>query len=99
MTNLVTLPSQPVAFIAIDKVKGQAQMAGKENQIDVLDWSWSKTQAIDVQKEGGRTGQATSSNLVFIKPVDLSSPVLARALVKSDHLGNAVLTLVKTGNA
>ena len=96
-TNLITVPSQPVAFIAIDKVQGQAQMSGKENQIDVLDWSWSKSQSIDVQKEGGRTGQATASNLTFIKPVDLSTPVLARLLVKSEHVANAVLSLVKTG--
>jgi type VI secretion system secreted protein Hcp len=97
MTNLISVPAQPVAFILLDKVQGQAQMAGKENHIDVLDWSWSKSQSVDVQKEGGRAGRATASNLTFIKPVDLATPVLARLLVKSEHVATAVLSLIKTG--
>jgi len=86
--------STPVAFIAIDQVQGES--AVKDDQIDVLGWSWNLQQPADTRVEAGANGKAFANNLTFTKPVDKATPALLRYLLKCTHLKTAVLSTIKT---
>jgi len=88
-----------------DQIKGESIDDGKDNnskplkdQIDILAWSWSGTQAGTTHNStGGGSGKASFSDIAITKYVDLSSNEIVKHLANGKHIPTATLTVRKAG--
>lgn len=85
-------------MLEITDVKGESQVAGYEDQIDVVDWDWSMTQSgISHLGSGSGAGRVTVQDLMVVKYVDSATHALMRACCNGKHFPKAKLTVRKAG--
>lgn len=88
-------------FLKIDgarqgAIKGEAQDASHQDEIDVLAWSWGME---GNYLHGQPTGKTAVRELKLAKRVDRASTALMAALRSNEVLKEAVLTVRKAGGA
>jgi type VI secretion system secreted protein Hcp len=86
------------AFLKLGDIKGESVSKGKEEQIDVLAWSWGLSQSGTLHMgSGGGAGKVNVQDLNFTKYVDAATPNLIKACCDGKHIDEAVLTFRKAG--
>jgi type VI secretion system secreted protein Hcp len=84
----------------MDPLKGESQVKGFEDQIQVLAWSWGLSQTGTTHHgTGGGAGKVNVQDLSFTHFVDTSSPRLVEACCKGTHYDEATLTMRKAGGS
>jgi type VI secretion system secreted protein Hcp len=79
-------------------VKGESQVKGFEDQIQVLAWSWGMSQTGTTHHgSGGGAGKVNVQDLSFTHYVDTSTPTLILACCKGTHYEKVTLTMRKAG--
>jgi len=91
-------------FLKMLPLKGEAQDQDHKWEIEVLAWSWGKSQtgATHSGPSGGAsdTGRKVSiQDLIFTHNVDLASSDLDKACCLGQHFRDALLTVRKAGGA
>lgn len=85
-------------FLKLGALKGESQVKGFEDQIQVLAWSWGMSQTGTTHHgTGGGAGKVNVQDLSFTHYVDSSSPPLMLACCKGTHYEEATLTMRKAG--
>ena len=85
-------------FLKVGDVKGEAQVKGFEDQIQILAWSWGMSQSGTTHiGAGGGAGKVNVQDLSFTHYVDSSSPTLMQACCTGKHFPDATLTMRKAG--
>jgi type VI secretion system secreted protein Hcp len=85
-------------FLQLGKLKGESQVKGFEDQIQVLAWSWGLSQTGTTHHgTGGGAGKVNVQDLSFTHYVDASSPPIILACCKGTHYEEATLTMRKAG--
>lgn len=85
-------------FLKLGDLKGESQVKGFEDQIQVLAWSWGMSQTGTTHiGQGGGAGKVNVQDLSFTHYVDSSSPSLMLACCKGTHYKDATLTARKAG--
>jgi type VI secretion system secreted protein Hcp len=88
------------AFLKLGDIKGESAVKGKEDQIDVLAWSWGLSQSGTLHMgHGGGAGKVNVQDLSFTKYVDAATPNLFKACCDGKHFDEAVLTFRKAGGS
>jgi type VI secretion system secreted protein Hcp len=86
------------AFLKLGALKGESQVKGFENQIQVLAWSWGMSQSGTTHHgTGGGAGKVNVQDLSFTHYVDSATPPLVLACCKGTHYEEATLTQRKAG--
>lgn len=83
-----------------DKIKGETQDAAqsKNNDIDVLAWSWGLSQSGTTHMgSGSGGGKVNVQDMSFTKYVDTSSHAIALACANGTHIPKCVLLCRKAG--
>jgi type VI secretion system secreted protein Hcp len=79
-------------------LKGEAQSHGREDEIDVLSWSWGLSQNGTMhQPAGGGAGKASVQDLRVTKYVDAATPNLVLACLAGTQFQRATLTCLRIG--
>ncbi|MGH8175984.1 MAG: Hcp family type VI secretion system effector [Steroidobacter sp.] len=85
-------------FLKLGALKGESQVKGFEDQIQVLAWSWGMSQPGTTHHgTGGGAGKVNVQDLSFTHYVDAASPSLMLACCKGSHYDEATLTMRKAG--
>jgi type VI secretion system secreted protein Hcp len=85
-------------FLKVGDVKGESQVKGFEDQIQVLAWSWGMSQSGTTHiGAGGGAGKVNVQDLSFTHYVDAASPTLMHACCTGKHFPDATLTMRKAG--
>jgi type VI secretion system secreted protein Hcp len=85
-------------FLKLGALKGESQVKGFEDQIQVLAWSWGMSQSGTTHHgTGGGAGKVNVQDLSFTHFLDASSPSLMLACCKGTHYPEATLTMRKAG--
>ncbi|MBK1718448.1 Hcp family type VI secretion system effector [Thiocystis violacea] len=85
-------------LLDIDGIPGESKIAGFEEKIDVLAWSWGESNAGTFHTGGGGgAGKVNVQDLSCTKYVDIASPVLLLNCATGEHIDKAVLTVRKAG--
>ena len=85
-------------FLKLGDLKGESQVKGFEDQIQVLAWSWGMSQTGTTHHgSGGGAGKVNVQDLSFTHFVDASSPSIMLACCKGTHYKEATLTARKAG--
>lgn len=85
-------------FLKLGALKGESQVKGYEEQIQILAWSWGMSQSGTTHHgTGGGAGKVNVQDLSFTHYVDSSSPPLMLACCKGTHYPEATLTMRKAG--
>ena len=85
-------------FLKVGDVKGETQVKGFEDQIQVLAWSWGMSQSGTTHiGAGGGAGKVNVQDLSFTHYVDSASPTLMQACCTGKHFPDATLTMRKAG--
>ncbi|WP_276570243.1 Hcp family type VI secretion system effector [Thiocystis minor] len=85
-------------LLDIDGIPGESKIAGFEDKIDVLAWSWGESNAGTFHTGGGGgAGKVNVQDLSFTKYVDIATPVLMLSCATGEHIEKAVLTVRKAG--
>jgi len=91
---VIGLPLQSHAgynmFLSLSGISGEAI----NNLIAVNSFSTGVAVPVSIGAGGISAGKATFTNVTIIKPLDLSSPVLALDCANGTHIATAVLTVV-----
>lgn len=86
------------AFLKLGDIKGESVAKGKEEQIDILAWSWGLSQSGTLHMgSGGGAGKVNVQDISFTKYVDSATPNLIKACCDGKHFDEAVLTFRKAG--
>lgn len=83
-------------LLKIDGIKGESQVKGHKDEIEVLSWSWGQSTGT-ARTTKGRQAAACITDLNFMKQVDASSPSLIMNGVVGEVAPTAVLTLLRSG--
>ncbi len=84
--------------LKVDGIEGESKIAGHEDEIDVLAWSWGMTQPGSMHiGGGGGSGKVNMEDLSLTKYVDKASVDLIRKCCNGVHLTEATLTVRKSG--
>lgn len=87
-------------FLKLSGVTGESQDHGHQDEIEVLRWEWSITQASSMHSgSGGGAGKATVNDLSFDHYLDRSSPTLLKYCLGGRHIANARLVVRKGGGS
>src|ERR1044071_481756 len=85
-------------FLKLASVKGESQVKGFEDQIQILAWSWGMSQTGTTHHgSGGGAGKVNVQDLSFTHYVDSATPGLILACCKGTHYDEATLTMRKAG--
>lgn len=87
-------------FMKIEEpaVKGESQVKGFEDQLQVLAWSWGMSQTGTTHHgSGGGAGKVNVQDMSFTHYVDSATPTLILACCKGTHYGKVTLTMRKAG--
>jgi len=87
--------SEVDAFLKIDGIDGESTVAGHEDEIDILAWSWQMS--APSLNLGAGAGRAIVRPLIVTKYTDKSSPHISLALLNGSHIPNATITVKKSG--
>jgi type VI secretion system secreted protein Hcp len=86
------------SFLKLGNLKGESQVKGFEDQIQVLAWSWGLTQTGTTHHgTGGGAGKVNVQDLSFTHFVDTATPPMILACCKGTHFEEATLTMRKAG--
>ena len=84
--------------LKLDGIDGESVVQDHEGEIDVLAWSWGATQSGSMHVGGGAgAGKVNVEDLSLTKYVDKASIDLLRACFSGEHVGEATLTVRKSG--
>ena len=85
-------------FLKIEGIQGESQDAKHPNEIQLLNFSWSESQAgTFAHGSGGGAGKVQMADFTFEAFLNKASPKLMLACATGDHLKQAVLTCRKAG--
>lgn len=85
-------------FLKFASIKGDSQVKGHEDEVDVLSWSWGAHQSGTMHRGmGGGAGKVSVQDLTITKYVDQATPNLWKLCCNGKHEGEAVLTIRKAG--
>jgi type VI secretion system secreted protein Hcp len=85
-------------FLKLGDLKGESQVKGFEDQIQVLSWGWGASQSGTTHiGSGGGAGKVNVQDLTFVHYVDSATPSLILACCKGTHFPEATLTMRKAG--
>lgn len=85
-------------IVKIDGIKGETKVANFADGIDVLSFSWGVSNGGSFASQGGGgSGRADFQDLSFMKLVDKSSPLIAKACAEGTHIATASLHVRKAG--
>jgi len=86
------------SFLKIGDLKGESQVKGFEDQIQVLAWSWGMSQTGTTHMGTGSGGARVNVNdLSFTHYVDAATPTLIAACCTGKHYEEATLVMRKAG--
>lgn len=86
------------SFLKLGDVKGESQVKGFEDQIQVLAWSWGMQQTgANHMGGGGGAGRVNVNDLSFTHYVDAATPRLIGACCTGKHYQAATLVVRKAG--
>jgi type VI secretion system secreted protein Hcp len=79
-------------FLKIPEIPGESRTKVHEGEIEIMSWSWGlSVQGGAGSGGGGAAGKPDFQDISVRKQVDRSSPSLAKACVRGEHLREAVL--------
>jgi len=85
-------------FLKIKGIPGESKAKGKEDQIDVLSFSWGESQTgSHAAGGGGGAGKVSMQDFHFVQKINKASPKLITACASGEHIGDAVMTCRKAG--
>jgi len=85
-------------FLKLGDLKGESQVKGFEDQIQLLSWSWGMKQTGTTHiGSGGGTGKVNVGDLHFEHYVDSATPGLISSCCTGAHIPEATLTMRKAG--
>lgn len=85
-------------FVKMGDLKGDSQVKGFEDQIQLLAWSWGMSQSGTTHiGSGGGAGKVNVNDLSFTHYVDSATPKLMEACCKGKHYEEATITMRKAG--
>lgn len=86
------------SFMKFGDLKGESQVKGFEDQIQILAWSWGLSQSGSAHSgSGAGAGKVNVQDLSFTHYVDSATPALINACCKGAHFPKATLTMRKAG--
>ena len=86
------------AFLKLGDLKGESQIKGFEDQIQILSWSWGLSQSGTTHMgTGGGSGKVNVQDMSLTHYVDTASPNIVGACCQGKHFDEAVLLLRKAG--
>ena len=86
-------------FLKIGDVKGESKDSTHADSIDVLAWSWGKSEPVLPDSSQGRAvGKACISSFDIVKAVDLATPALFVAAASGVPIPSAKITTRKAGS-
>lgn len=81
-------------------IKGETQIDGYDDQIDILAWSWGMSQSGTTHMgSGGGSGKVNVQDLSFTKYIDSSSHALMQKCCTGEHIPSATLKVRKAGGS
>ncbi len=86
-------------FLKMAPVEGESVDAKHKGEIEVESFSWAETAASSGSGGGAAVGKVQAQDLVFVKKVDKSSPVLMIGCATGQRFKTAILTGRKAGGA
>lgn len=85
-------------FLKFSSIKGDSQVSGHEDEIEILGWSWGANQSGTMHRgTGGGAGKVSVNDLSISKYVDRATPNLWKLVCNGKHEDEAVLTIRKAG--
>ena len=85
-------------FLKFASIKGDSQVTGHEDEVEVLGWSWGAHQSGTMHRgRGGGAGKVSVNDLSITKHVDRATPNLWKLCCNGKHEEEAVLTIRKAG--
>ena len=85
-------------FAKIGDIKGESRDSNHKDEVEVLSWAWSVSQAGTIgQGGGGGQGKASFHDLDFTHHIDKASPLLLKACASGEHIKDATITVRKAG--
>ena len=85
-------------FLKMGDLKGDSQVKGFEDQIQLLAWSWGMSQSGTTHiGSGGGAGKVNVNDLSFTHYVDSSTPKFMEACCKGKHYPEATIVMRKAG--
>ncbi|MCH8477299.1 MAG: type VI secretion system tube protein Hcp [Wenzhouxiangella sp.] len=86
------------AFLKFGSIDGDSKVAGHEDEIEVLGWSWGAHQSGTMHRgRGGGAGKVSVQDITINKWVDQATPNLWKLCCNGKHEDEAVLTIRKAG--
>lgn len=86
------------AYLKIPGVKGECQVDGMEDTIELSSWSWSMSQPSSMQTGGGGgKSKVIVGDFMATKELDCSSPNLMQKCCKGDHYDKVEIWMTKQG--
>jgi len=86
------------SFLKLGDLKGDSQVKGFENQIQLLAWSWGMSQTGTTHiGSGGGAGKVNVQDLSFTHYVDSAAPAMIAACCTGKHYPEATITMRKAG--
>ena len=87
-------------YLKLGDLKGESQVKGFEDQIQVLAWSWGMSQSGTTHTgSGGGAGKVNVQDLSFTHYIDSASPNLMKACSTGQHFDSATITMRKAGGS
>lgn len=85
-------------FLKFASIKGDSQVSGHEDEVEVIGWSWGAHQSGTMHRgKGGGAGKVSVNDLSINKYVDQATPNLWKLCCNGKHEDDAVLTIRKAG--
>ncbi len=85
-------------FLKFGDIDGDSKVAGHEDEIEVLSWSWGAHQSGTMHRgRGGGSGKVSVQDITINKWVDQATPNLWKLCCNGKHEDEAVLTFRKAG--
>ena len=85
-------------FLKIDGIQGESRDSKHKGEIEILSFSWGVSNSGSGQTGGGGgAGKVTVHDFSIVKQLDTTSPEFLERACRGEHIGSALLTLVKSG--
>lgn len=84
-------------FLKIDGIQGESRDSKHKGEIEILSFSWGVSNSGGQTGGGGGAGKVTMQDFSIVKQLDTTSPELLERACRGEHMGSALLTLVRSG--
>ena len=85
-------------FLKIDGIQGESRDSKHKGEIEILSFSWGVSNSGgQVGGGGGGAGKVTMQDFSIVKQLDTTSPEFLERACRGEHIGSALLTLVRSG--